>query len=178
MPARREEVRHAREEGVHFEFLVNPVAFRGADGWLHTMELERMRLSEPDTDGRRRPEPIEGTRVDVPVDVVVIAVGNAPNPTLARTPGLDVSSRGTIVADGATGMTSRRGVFAGGDIVTGGATVILAMGAGRRAAAAISEFLRTEADGESPDGEGTASLLDSATQPLGSGAGLDRGAEP
>ena len=178
MPARREEVRHAREEGVHFEFLVNPVAFRGADGWLHTMELERMRLGDPDTDGRCRPEPIAGTRVDVPVDVVVIAVGNAPNPTLARTPGLDVSSRGTIVTDGETGMTSRRGVFAGGDIVTGGATVILAMGAGRRAASGISDFFQRESQGGSPDGEVAASLLVSAAQPLGSSEGLDRGAEP
>ena len=155
MPARREEIRHAREEGVHFEFLVNPGAFRGEEGWLHTMELERMRLGEPDADGRRRPEPIDGTRVDVPVDVVVIAVGNAPNPTLARTPGLALSPRGTIVVDGETGMTSRRGVFAGGDIVTGGATVILAMGAGRRAASAISNFLQEGSEGDSSDAAST-----------------------
>ena len=141
MPARREEIRHAREEGVHFEFLLDPVGFEGDDGWLHTMRLQRMRLGEPDQSGRRRPEPVDGSPTNVPVDVVVIAVGNAPNPTLARTPGLEMSDRGTIVIDEETGMTSRRGVFAGGDIVTGGATVILAMGAGRRAATAIDRYL-------------------------------------
>lgn len=178
MPARREEIRHAREEGVHFEFLINPVAFRGEGGWLHTMELERMRLGDPGADGRRRTEPIDGTRVGVPVDVVVIAVGNAPNPTLSRTPGLALSPRGTIVVDGDTGMTSRRGVFAGGDIVTGGATVILAMGAGRRAAAAISEFLEEGSEGGTPMAAADGSVLASHTQPLGSAHGHDRGAEP
>jgi glutamate synthase (NADPH/NADH) small chain len=143
MPARREEIRHAREEGVHFEFLLNPVAFQGEDGWLNAMRLERMRLGEPDDEGRRRPEPVAGSEVEVPVDVVIIAVGNAPNPTLRKTPGLEISSRGTIVVDDETGLTSRSGVFAGGDVVTGGATVILAMGAGRRAAAAIDEWLLT-----------------------------------
>lgn len=141
MPARSEEIRHAREEGVHFEFLVNPVGFFGDEGWLHTMRLQRMRLGEPDGEGRRRPHPIDGAEVDVPVDVVIIAVGNAPNPTLGRTPGLEISDRGTIVVDPETGMTTRAGVFAGGDIVTGGATVILAMGAGRQAAAAIQAYL-------------------------------------
>jgi glutamate synthase (NADPH/NADH) small chain len=141
MPARREEIRHAREEGVHFEFLLNPVAFMGDEGWLHTMRLQRMRLVTPEGGGRPRPTPIEGATVEVPVDVVVIAVGNAPNPMLSRTPGLTVSDRGTIVADDATGRTQREGVFAGGDIVTGGATVILAMGAGRKAAASIDEYL-------------------------------------
>lgn len=143
MPARREEIRHAREEGVHFEFLQNPVAFVGEDGWLTGMRVQRMRLGEPDDEGRRRPEPVADSEVEVPVDVVVIAVGNAPNPTLRTTPGLEMSSRGTIVADSETGMTSRPGVFAGGDVVTGGATVILAMGAGRRAAAAINAWLTT-----------------------------------
>ncbi|MEX2278724.1 MAG: NADPH-dependent glutamate synthase [Acidimicrobiia bacterium] len=142
MPARREEIRHAREEGVHFEFLLNPVEFLGDEGWLHTMRLQRMRLGEADDEGRRRPEPVEGSTTDVPVDVVIIAVGNAPNPSLARTPGLAVSNRGTILVDDETGMTSRDGVFAGGDIVTGGATVILAMGAGRKAAAAIDRYLQ------------------------------------
>jgi glutamate synthase (NADPH/NADH) small chain len=142
MPARREEIRHAREEGIHFEFLLGPIAFEGEEGWLRTMRLQRMRLGDPDSSGRRRPEPIDGAVVDVPVDVVVIAVGNAPNPMLSRTEGLTVSPRGTIVADPDTGRTEKPGVFAGGDIVTGGATVILAMGAGRRAAAAIDEYLR------------------------------------
>jgi glutamate synthase (NADPH) small chain len=145
MPARREEIRHAREEGVHFEFLLNPVEFLGEDGWLHSMRLQRMRLGEPDGEGRRRPEPVANAEVDVPVDVVVIAVGNAPNPTLRRTPGLEIGPNGTIVVDEQTGMTSREGVFAGGDVVTGGATVILAMGAGRRAAAAIDDYLRVSA---------------------------------
>lgn len=143
MPARREEIRHAREEGVHFEFLLNPTAFLGEEGWLHGMRLERMRLGSPDESGRARPEPVEGAVVDVPVDIVVVAVGNAPNPMLARTPGLTVTDGGTIVADPGTGQTEREGVFAGGDIVTGGATVILAMGAGRRAAAAIDAYLGT-----------------------------------
>ncbi len=102
-----------------------------------------MRLGSPDESGRARPEPVEGAVVDVPVDIVVVAVGNAPNPMLARTPGLTVTDGGTIVADPGTGQTEREGVFAGGDIVTGGATVILAMGAGRRAAAAIDAYLGT-----------------------------------
>lgn len=143
MPARREEIRHAREEGVHFEFLLNPVEFVGEDGWLHTMRLQRMRMGEPDESGRSRPVPVDGAVVDVPVDVVVVAVGNAPNPMLSQTPGLSVTNRGTIVADDETGKTEREGVFAGGDIVTGGATVILAMGAGRTAARSIDEYLET-----------------------------------
>ncbi|MGA7269938.1 MAG: FAD-dependent oxidoreductase, partial [Acidimicrobiia bacterium] len=156
MPARREEIRHAREEGVHFEFLVSPVAFLGDEGWLHTMELQRMRLVTPDDGSRPRPTPIVGATVEVPVDVVVIAVGNGPNPMLSRTPGLTTSDRGTIVADDATGRTEREGVFAGGDIVTGGATVILAMGAGRKAAASIDEYLNSgvwapEPAGVAPD---------------------------
>jgi glutamate synthase (NADPH) small chain len=142
MPARREEIRHAREEGVHFEFLLNPIAFLGNDGWLDTMRLQRMRMGEPDESGRSRPEPVAGAVVDVPVDVVIVAVGNAPNPMLRGTPGLEVTNRGTIVADPETGQTERERVFAGGDIVTGGATVILAMGAGRRAAAAIDDYLQ------------------------------------
>lgn len=144
MPARREEIRHAREEGVHFEFLQNPVSFVGQDGWLNGMRLQRMRLGDPDDEGRRRPEPVPGSEVEVPVDVVVIAAGNAPNPTLRTTPGLELTSRGTIVVDPETQMSSRPGVFAGGDVVTGGATVILAMGAGRRAAAAMNTWLTAQ----------------------------------
>jgi glutamate synthase (NADPH/NADH) small chain len=141
MPARAEEIRHAREEGVHFEFLLNPVAFEG-EGQVAKMRLVRMRQTEPGEDGRRGVERIEGSEVDVPVDTVVIAVGNAPNPMLANTPGLSMTNRGTIVTDEVTGMTEKPGVFAGGDIVTGGATVILAMGAGRRAARSIDGHLR------------------------------------
>lgn len=142
MPARKEEIIHAREEGVLFSFLVSPVAFSGDDGWLRAMDLQRMELGEPDDDGRRNPVPIEGEVISVHTDVAIIAIGNAPNPVLARaTPGLDTTRRGTVVADPETGATSIPGVFAGGDIATGGATVILAMGAGRRAARAINAYL-------------------------------------
>ncbi|HEY5651549.1 MAG TPA: FAD-dependent oxidoreductase, partial [Acidimicrobiia bacterium] len=142
MPARTEEIRHAREEGVHFEFLLSPVAFGGV-GRVESLRLIRMRQAEPGADGRRGVEPIEGSEVDVPVDTVVVAVGNAPNPMLSSTPGLRMSRWGTIITDPETGMTDKPDVFAGGDIVTGGATVILAMGAGRRAAQSIDGYLRT-----------------------------------
>lgn len=142
MPARREEVQHAKEEGVRFSFLVSPVAFEGESGWLKSMRLQKMELGEPDEDGRRRPQPIEGAVESVPVDAVIIAIGNAPNPLLSRaTPGLETTARGTVVTDPDTGSTTLPGVYAGGDISTGGATVILAMGAGRRAARAINDFL-------------------------------------
>ena len=145
MPARREEVRHAREEGVGFRFLVNPIEFVGDDeGWVRSVRLQTMGLGEPDADGRRRPVPIEGSEEELPADVVIVAVGNAPNPVLRRTaPDLRHTRWGTIEADLDTGRTSKRGVFAGGDIVTGGATVILAMGAGRKAAASIEKYLAT-----------------------------------
>jgi glutamate synthase (NADPH/NADH) small chain len=145
MPARLEEVRHAREEGVEFRFLVNPIEFVGDDeGWLRSVRLQTMGLGEPDADGRRRPVPIEGSEEELPADVVIVAVGNAPNPVLRRTaPDLRHTRWGTIEADLDTGRTSKRGVFAGGDIVTGGATVILAMGAGRKAAASIDKYLAT-----------------------------------
>jgi glutamate synthase (NADPH/NADH) small chain len=142
MPARREEVEHAREEGVRFSFLLAPVAFEGAEGWLKSMRLQKMELGEPDEDGRRRPQPIKEAIESVEVDAVIIAVGNAPNPLLSRaTPELETTDRGTVVTDLETGATSIPGVFAGGDISTGGATVILAMGAGRRAARAIDDYL-------------------------------------
>ena len=146
MPARSEEIRHAREEGVRFEFLTSPIEFVGADGRLQSMRVVRMELGPPDGEGRPRPVPVAGSEVEVPVDVVIVAAGNAPNPLLRKnTPSLRHGSRGTIEADPRTGRTSMRGVFAGGDIVTGGATVILAMGAGRRAAASIDEYLQTGA---------------------------------
>ncbi len=147
MPARREEIRHAREEGVHFEFLLSPVAFGGSDR-VATMRLVRMRQTDPDDDGRRGVEPIDGSEVDVPVDTVVVAVGNAPNPMLSGTPGLTMTRWGTIRTDEETAMTDKPGVFAGGDIVTGGATVILAMGTGRRAARSIDKHLRKGAVAE------------------------------
>ena len=121
----------------------NPVEFLGTDdGWLSGVRIQRMELGEPDEDGRRRPVPIEGSDYDLAIDVAVVAIGNAPNPIIGRTtPGLESTPRGTVAADATDGHTSRPGVFAGGDIVTGGATVILAMGAGRRAAAAIDDWL-------------------------------------
>jgi glutamate synthase (NADPH/NADH) small chain len=145
MPARIEEVQHAREEGIRFEMLATPIAFYGDDdGVLTSVELQQMELGEPDAGGRRRPIPIKGSEHRVPVDVAVVAIGNSPNPLLPKTtPDLDQTRRGTLVTDEATGRTTKEGVFAGGDIVTGGATVILAMGAGRKAAASIDDYLRT-----------------------------------
>jgi glutamate synthase (NADPH/NADH) small chain len=144
MPARVEEVAHAEAEGVRFETLVTPVELRGdSDGRLTGLVLQEMRPGEPDADGRRSPVPAAGQTREVPAEVAIVAIGNMPNPLLLRaTPDLERSQRGTVVADDNTGQTSKRSVFAGGDIVTGGATVISAMGAGRRAAAAIDDFLR------------------------------------
>lgn len=145
LPARREEVRHALEEGVRFEYLVQPVELLGdEEGWLRGARLQRMELGEADEDGRRRPHPLPDTAYDIPVDVVIVAVGNAPNPMIRKTdPSIRHTRWGTVEADHVTGRTTKRGVFAGGDIVTGGATVILAMGAGRRAAGAIDRYLQT-----------------------------------
>jgi len=145
MPARIEEVHHARDEGVDIVTLTAPLAFSGDDeGTLTSMTLQKMALGEPDDSGRRRPVPIESSQYEMAVDVAVVAIGNQPNPLLLKTaPDLTQTRWGTVVADDQTGMTEKRGVFAGGDIVTGGATVILAMGAGRRAAAAIEEYLAT-----------------------------------
>jgi len=142
MPARREEIHHAKEEGVVFQFLVSPVRFAGERGELSAVECIRMELGEPDESGRRRPVPIEGSEFVMTVDTAIIAIGNRPHPLVPRTTqGLQVSRWGTIVAD-EDGVTSREGVFAGGDIVTGAATVISAMGAGKRAARAIDRYLR------------------------------------
>jgi len=145
MPARVEEVHHAQAEGVVFDMLCSPVELLGDDdSRLVGVRLQRMELGEPDDDGRRRPQPIAGEIYEQPADVVVIAIGNVPNPLLLRTtPDLDRTEWGTLVADTETGRTSKKGVFGGGDIVTGGATVILAMGAGRRAATSIDEYLAT-----------------------------------
>lgn len=151
MPARGEEVRHAQAEGVDIVELVAPIELVGDDdGWLCAVRLQRMELGEPDASGRRRPEPIPGSEFELPIDVAIVAIGNDPNPLLSRTdPGLELTSRGTLVADPETGRTPKTGVFAGGDIVTGGATVIQAMGAGRRAALSIDEYLHS---GEWADG--------------------------
>ncbi len=145
MPARTAEIHHAEEEGVEFRLLTNPVRYMADDnGWVKEVECIRMELGEPDASGRRRPVPIPNSEFRIPVDTVVIAIGNSPNPLIPQTtPGLEVSKRGTVVVDPATGRTSKRGVFAGGDIVTGAATVILAMGAGRIAARSMDEYFRT-----------------------------------
>ena len=145
MPARIEEVKHAKQEGIEFRMLTNPVEFLdNGRGWLKAARCVEMELGEPDASGRRRPIPKAGSEFDIPLHVAVIATGTSANPLIqSTTPGLDTNKRGYIVADAATQKTSRKGVFAGGDIVTGGATVILAMGAGRRAAKAIQEYLDT-----------------------------------
>jgi glutamate synthase (NADPH/NADH) small chain len=143
MPARKEEVEHAKEEGVEFLTLTKPVEFLdNEEGWLQGIRLQKMELREPDKSGRRAPVPIPGSDFILSADVAIIAVGNGSNPIIQRTtPDLNYTSRGNIVVDTATMQTSRPGVFAGGDIVTRGATVILAMSAGRKAAAAIHEYL-------------------------------------
>jgi len=147
MPGRFEEIQHAKAEGVRFEFLRNPLEFMGnPDGWLIGMKLIRMELGEPDSSGRRRPIAVAGSEYEVPVDVAVVAIGNGSNPIIQRTtPGLEFNRWGNIIADPDSMETSIPGVYAGGDIVTGGATVILAMGAGRKAAAAINRFLAEKA---------------------------------
>jgi glutamate synthase (NADPH/NADH) small chain len=145
MPARAEEVRHARDEGIAFHMLAAPVEFLSdGHGWLKGARCVRMELGEPDASGRRRPLPLAGSDFELPLDVAVIAVGTGANPVIqSTTPGLRTNRWGYIEADAATQRTSRKGVFAGGDIVTGSATVILAMGAGRRAARYINEYLVT-----------------------------------
>ncbi len=145
LPARREEVHHAKEEGIEFHMLTNPVEVLGTDeGWVRGLRCVSMELGEPDAGGRRRPVPVEGSEHDIDADVVIMALGTSPNPLLKdTTEGLDTNRHGCIVAD-EEGHTSRPGVFAGGDAVTGAATVILAMGAGRKAAAAIDEYLQNK----------------------------------
>ena len=144
LPARREEYRHALEEGIEFKFLTNPVRIIGNEhGWVSGMSCQQMRLGEPDQSGRRKPVAIPGTEETIDSDTVIMALGTSPNPLIRdTTEGLEVTRRGVIVANEETGATSREGVFAGGDAVTGSATVILAMGAGKRAAAAIDQYLR------------------------------------
>lgn len=143
LPARAEEVFHAEEEGIEFKLLQNPTKILGnEDGWVSGMEVIKMELGEPDDSGRRRPVPIEGSEEVIDVDTVVVAIGQTPNPLIRKTTkGLDTNKRGCIIADEETGKTSKDHVYAGGDVVTGAATVILAMGAGKAAAAAIDEEL-------------------------------------
>ena len=155
MPARDEEIEHAKEEGILFDFLVSPVELLGnEEGWLTGVRFQRMELGEPDDSGRRRPVPIEGDIFDLEADVVIVAIGNSPNPLLPATESrLEQTRWGTLAVDETTGRTTMPGVFAGGDIVTGGATVILAMGAGRIAAASINEYLETGVWEEAPEAE-------------------------
>ena len=143
LPARREEVHHAKEEGIEFRMLTNPVEILGDEkGWVRGIRCIRMELGEPDESGRRSPVPVPGSEFEIDTDSVIMALGTSPNPLIARTTsGLETNRRGCIVADD-NGVTSRPGVFAGGDAVTGAATVILAMGAGRKAAAAIDSYIR------------------------------------
>ena len=147
MPARVEEVHHAKEEGIIFRMLTNPTRVLGdAEGRVCGLEVVEMELGEPDASGRRRPVKKEGSEHTLEMDTVVIAIGNSPNPLIkSTTPGLECQSWGGIIADEETGKTSREGVYAGGDAVTGAATVILAMGAGKKAAAAIDAYLQGKA---------------------------------
>jgi glutamate synthase (NADPH/NADH) small chain len=147
LPARAEEVHHAKEEGINFELLTNPVEILGDEnGWVKGIKCVRMELGEPDQSGRRRPIPIEGSEFEFEVDTVIMALGTSPNPLIpSTTEGLEVSKKKCIVAD-EKGQTSREGVFAGGDAVTGAATVILAMGAGKEAAVAIDEYIKNKSE--------------------------------
>jgi len=144
MPARHEEIENAAEEGVQFLMLTNPVRILGDErGWVKAIECVKMDLGEPDSSGRRRPIPIQGSEHPILVDTVVMAIGNGANPLVSSTtPGLSVNRWGNIIADPDSGKTSKEGVFAGGDIATGAATVILAMGAGKKAARAIDSFIQ------------------------------------
>jgi glutamate synthase (NADPH/NADH) small chain len=148
MPARLEEIEHAKEEGVDFQFLQSPTEFIGDEkGWLKEMRVMKMELGEPDSSGRRRPVPIEGSEFSMPVDLAIVAIGNGSNPIIHRTtPDLKFNKWGNIIADESSMATNIPGIFAGGDIVTGGATVILAMGAGRQAARSIVAYLKTKND--------------------------------
>ncbi len=143
LPARLEEAENAEEEGVIFDYLTLPVRLIGnGRGWLAEIECRRMELGEPDDSGRRRPVEVPGSEFRLPMDASICAIGNSPNPLIPlTTPGLEVGKRGNLVVDEATGLTSRERVWAGGDVVTGAATVISAMGAGRRAARSIHQTL-------------------------------------
>ena len=145
MPARDEEIQHAKEEGIEFHLLTAPIEYIGDDdGWVKQARCIRMELGEPDASGRRRPIPIEGSEFLFDIELGIVAIGNGSNPLISQTiPDLKCNKWGNIIADLKTGMTSKKGVFAGGDIVRGSATVILAMGDGRVAAKSIDEYLKT-----------------------------------
>ena len=145
MPARKEEVEHAKEEGIEFRLLTNPVEITGNDtGAVTGLKCVKMELGEPDNSGRRRPVEIEGSEYVIDLDNVIIAIGQKPNKLIKEsTPGLETADWGGIIAEDGTGITSRKGVFAGGDAVTGAATVILAMGAGKQAAKAMDEYIKS-----------------------------------
>lgn len=142
LPARVEEVHHAKEEGVQFDLLTNPVEILEEDGWVKGIKCIRMELGEPDASGRRRPVPVEGSEFVIDVDTVIMSLGTSPNPLISSTTeGLETNRWKCIVAEEETGKTSKEGVYAGGDAVTGAATVILAMGAGKAGAKGIHEYL-------------------------------------
>ncbi len=143
MPARKEEIHHAKEEGIEFLYLSNPLEFiDDGQGWLKAVKLQKMELGEPDASGRRRPIPIKDSEYVLDIDMAVVAIGNGSNPIIQQTtPDIQFNKWGNIIVDEETMTTCKEGVFAGGDIVTGGATVILAMGAGRKAAAAIDKYV-------------------------------------
>ena len=146
LPARKEEVHHAKEEGIQFDLLCNPVEIHvDENGWVKGIRCIRMELGEPDASGRRRPVPVEGSEFDMDVDTVIMSLGTSPNPLISSTTiGLDINKRKCIIANEEDGQTSKTGVFAGGDAVTGAATVILAMGAGKAAAKGIDSFIRSK----------------------------------
>ena len=144
LPARHEEVEHAKEEEINFKLLTNPVEIKGTEGWVSGIVCQRMELSEPDESGRARPVAVEGSEFEIEADCVIMAIGTSPNPLIkSTTQGLETQKWGGIIAD-ENGLTSREGIYAGGDAVTGAATVILAMGAGKTAAAAIDEYIQNK----------------------------------
>ena len=146
LPARLEEIHHAKEEGIIFKFLTAPLEVLSDENYnVVGLKCQQMELGEPDDSGRRRPVPVEGSEFVLDLDCVIAAIGTSPNPLIrTTTPGLDTNRKGCIVADDEHGITSKDGVFAGGDAVTGAATVILAMGAGKRAAAAMDEYIKNK----------------------------------
>ena len=146
LPARKEEVEHAMEEGIIFKTLTNPVEVLGdEDGMVRGMKCVEMELGEPDASGRRRPIVKEGSEFELECDTMIMSIGTSPNPLIrSTTPGLDTNKHGCIITEEETGLTSREGVYAGGDAVTGAATVILAMGAGKQAAKAIDEYIKNK----------------------------------